>query len=238
MSFRKSLTSLFLRRVYWRLKRPTFVVLLGAPGSGKGTLAENLPFPQLSTGNLFRAEWEKQTELGKQVKPIMDKGGLVPDDLTFGILKGALPTWQYAKGATFDGFPRTDNQAVLLDGLVDDWDLVISHVFLIDVTRPDLIERISGRRTCSNKACGKSYHVRFKKPKVDGICNACGSPLYIRDDDKPEVVAARLDKYDATSGSLTRYYEKHPGFRRLKSTNADSPDAVLKTALSIIQSGR
>ncbi len=238
MSFGQTITSCFVRKVYWRLYKPTFVVLLGAPGSGKGTLAENLPVPQLSTGNLFRAEIAKKSPLGQKVKPILDRGDLVPNGLTFGIFKEQLPTWKYRKGGSLDGFPRTDIQAVLLDGLFDEWDLTIAHIFHIHVARPDLLVRLTGRRTCSNKKCGKTYHQLFKPSKVEGICDACGSPLYIRDDDSPDVVTARLDKYDATSGAVNSYYEKHPGFHRLTSSNAESQDVLLKKALAIISGAR
>ena len=184
------------------------IVMLGAPGAGKGTqakmIAEKYRIPHISTGDIFRANIKNGTELGKQAKEYMDKGQLVPDELTVKILLDRVAQEDCKNGYVLDGFPRTIPQAEVLDKALTE---LRDHIdYAIDVNVPDenIIKRMSGRRACLT--CGATYHIEHVPPKKEGICDACGNELVLRDDDKPETVKNRLDVYHKQTQPLIDYY--------------------------------
>ena len=182
------------------------IILLGAPGAGKGTqaevISEHLSIPQISTGNIIREALKSGTELGKKVQSYMDAGQLVPDDVVIDIIKDRLAAGDCSNGFILDGFPRTIAQAEALDSMKVNIDKVID----IEVADEKIIERMSGRRVCPQ--CGASYHLVYKKPVKDGICNTCAGALVQRKDDHPDVVTDRLKAYHEQTEPLKSYYEK------------------------------
>ena len=186
-----------------------FIVLLGAPGSGKGTvgkiIAEDLKLAHISTGDLFRENLKNETELGKEAKQYMDKGELVPDEVTIKMLKERLNGADVENGAVLDGFPRTGVQAVSLDNMLKEMNAKVDMALNIDVPFDEIVERIANRRSC--KGCSEIYNVVFNPPKVEGICDKCGGELYQREDQKPEVVQNRLEVYRNTAEELIKYYK-------------------------------
>ena len=187
-----------------------FIVLLGAPGSGKGTvgkiIAEDLKLAHISTGDLFRENLKNETELGKEAKQYMDKGELVPDEVTIKMLKERLNGDDVENGAVLDGFPRTGVQAVSLDNMLKEMNAKVDMALNIDVPFDEIVERIANRRSC--KGCSEIYNVVFNPPKVEGICDKCGGELYQREDQKPEVVENRLQVYSKTAEELINHYRK------------------------------
>ena len=183
-----------------------FIVLLGAPGSGKGTvgkiIAEDLKLAHISTGDLFRENLKNETELGKEAKQYMDKGELVPDEVTIKMLNGD----DVENGAVLDGFPRTGVQAVSLDNMLKEMNAKVDMALNIDVPFDEIVERIANRRSC--KGCSEIYNVVFNPPKIEGICDKCGGELYQREDQKPEVVENRLQVYSKTAEELINHYKK------------------------------
>ena len=182
------------------------LILLGAPGAGKGTQAEKicekLHIPTISTGNIIRAALKNGTEMGLKAKAYMEAGQLVPDEVVIGIIKYRLKDDDCKNGFILDGFPRTIPQAQALVDMGIDIDKVID----IEVPDEKIIARMSGRRVCSK--CANSYHMEYKKPKVDGICDACGGELVQRKDDAPETVLARLEEYHEMTEPLKGFYDK------------------------------
>lgn len=182
------------------------LILLGAPGAGKGTQAEKicekLHIPTISTGNIIRAALKNGTEMGLKAKAYMEAGQLVPDEVVIGIIKDRLKDDDCKNGFILDGFPRTIPQAQALVDMGIDIDKVID----IEVPDEKIIARMSGRRVCSK--CANSYHMEYKKPKVDGICDACGGELVQRKDDAPETVLARLKEYHEMTEPLKGFYDK------------------------------
>ncbi len=182
------------------------LILLGAPGSGKGTQAEFicnfLSIPTISTGNIIRAALKEQTEMGIKAKEFIDKGLLVPDDVVIGIIKERLVQDDCKNGFILDGFPRTIPQAQALDSMGSAIDKVVD----IEVEDEKILQRLSGRRVC--QGCGSSYHMLYKKPKVDAVCDSCGDTLVIRADDEPATIKDRLDVYHTQTEPLINYYEK------------------------------
>ena len=186
-----------------------FIVLLGAPGSGKGTvgkiIAEDLKLAHISTGDLFRENLKNETELGKEAKQYMDKGELVPNEVTIKMLKERLNGDDVENGAVLDGFPRTGVQAVSLDNMLKEMNAKVDMALNIDVPFDEIVERIANRRSC--KGCSEIYNVVFNPPKVEGICDKCGGELYQREDQKPEVVENRLQVYSKTAEELINHYK-------------------------------
>lgn len=182
------------------------LILLGAPGAGKGTQAEiicnKLGIPAISTGNIIREALKNQTPLGLQAKSYMDSGDLVPDTIIIGIIKERLAQDDCKEGFILDGVPRTVPQAEALDEM----GVVIDKVIDIEVADADIIKRLSGRRVC--ESCGSSYHVHYKPPVNEGVCNACGGKLITRKDDQPETIRERLNVYHTQTEPLKDYYAK------------------------------
>lgn len=186
------------------------IILMGPPGAGKGTQAMSLVkkygIPQIATGDMFRAAVSEGTELGKKAKACMDKGQLVPDEITVGIVRERLAKDDCKKGFLLDGFPRTTAQAEALDGILAAIKQPLTCAVNIAVPQSLLIERAVGRRVC--KKCGAAFHVAFNPPKVDGICDECGTALVQRADDTKETMESRLAVYDKATQPLIDYYEQ------------------------------
>ncbi|MBR2179381.1 MAG: adenylate kinase [Selenomonadaceae bacterium] len=186
------------------------LLLMGPPGAGKGTQAAELVkkfnIPHISTGDMFRAAVKEGTELGKQAKAVMDAGGLVPDEITIGIVKERLAKADCKKGFILDGFPRTVEQADALSKILDELGMKLTRVLNIHVPFEDLIERAVGRRIC--KSCGATYHIKFNPTQKDGVCDDCGGELYQRKDDNEETMKNRLSAYENSTKPLIDYYKK------------------------------
>ncbi len=183
-------------------------ILLGPPGAGKGTQAETIvnefKIPHVSTGDMFRKNIKEETELGKRVKEFLDKGALVPDELTIEIVKDRLLQDDCRNGFLLDGFPRTIEQANALDKVLGDMDQKLDYVVNIQVDSKLLVDRAVGRRIC--KDCGQTYHIIYNKPKKEDICDKCGGELYQRKDDTEETVANRINVYQEQTKPLIEYY--------------------------------
>jgi len=189
---------------------PTYIVLLGPPGVGKGTQAEILAsktgLPHISSGDLFRENIRNNTALGKRAKAILDRGELVPDDVTIDMVRDRLSQEDCANGAILDGFPRTPPQADALQAMLAEFHGGVDVVPFITAAPDVLVQRASGRWTC--RAAGHIYHATFNPPKVDKVCDVDGSELYQRDDDKAETVAKRIKVYLEQTAPLVNYYRK------------------------------
>ena len=210
------------------------ILLMGPPGAGKGTQAEKLieefKIPHISTGDMFRAAVKQGTELGKEAKKYMDAGGLEPDAVTIGIVRESLSKPECAEGFMLDGFPRTLDQAVALDGILKDLGIKLNGVVNISVPDSELVGRVTGRRIC--KACGATYHVTFNPSKVEDVCDKCGGNLYQRDDDKEETVKNRLGAYHNQTEPLIEYYKKQGVFMDINGLqDIDKVYADVKAAL-------
>ena len=197
-----------------------FLILLGPPMSGKGTQAAQLTrvlgIPQVSSGDLFRENIKQGTDLGLEAKGYIDRGNLVPDQITIGMVKERLNREDARGGALLDGFPRTIPQAEALDGILEELGEELSAVISIEVPEEVLVERASGRRIC--RSCGKSYHLTFHPPAEEGICDKDGGELYQREDDQPETVRQRLAVYWNQTSPLIDYYQER---ELLKKVNGD-----------------
>jgi Adenylate kinase (EC 2.7.4.3) len=183
------------------------IALFGPPGAGKGTQAKELSkhynIPHISTGDILRANVRDGTELGIKAKEYMDKGELVPDEVLIGLIRNRLTEPDCGTGYLLDGYPRTIPQADALGEILKEINKPLDSVINIEVTDEELVKRLSGRRSCT---CGESYHLVFNPPKQEGLCNACGSELYQRDDDKEEVIRQRLSVYNDKTKPLIDYY--------------------------------
>ena len=186
------------------------IIMLGAPGAGKGTqakmIADKYAVPHISTGDIFRANIKNGTELGMEAKKYMDQGQLVPDELTVRILLDRVAQPDCANGYVLDGFPRTIPQAEVLDSELTKLGDKIDYAINVDVPDENIVNRMSGRRACVT--CGATYHIVHIPPKQQGICDKCGSELILRDDDKPETVLKRLSVYHEQTQPLIDFYDK------------------------------
>ena len=184
------------------------IILMGLPGAGKGTQASEIvkkfPIPHISTGDMFRKAIKDETDLGKEAKSYMDRGELVPDEVTVGIVKERISEDDAKKGFLLDGFPRTIDQAESLSQIMSELDREIDAVINIEVPEEELMNRLTGRRICEK--CGTTYHLVFNPPKVDGICDIDGGKLYQREDDNPETVSNRLSVNVKQSKPILEYY--------------------------------
>ena len=184
------------------------IIMLGAPGAGKGTqakmIADKYHLPHISTGDIFRANIKEGTELGKQAKEYMDRGALVPDELTVKILLDRVSADDCKNGYVLDGFPRTIPQAEVLDEALTKLGDAVDLAINVEVPDENIVRRMSGRRACLK--CGATYHIEHIPPKKEGICDVCGEALVQRDDDKPETVQKRLTVYHEQTAPLIEYY--------------------------------
>ncbi len=210
------------------------LILLGPPGSGKGTqgerLQEDLELPYFATGDILRAAVKDQTDVGIKAKEYMDRGDLVPDEVLIGIIAERLESGEADHGFILDGFPRTVPQAEALDQKLQELGRSLSAAILIDAEDEEIVRRISGRRVSVKD--GHVYHVDFNPPKQEGVCDIDGSELIIRDDDKPDVVRHRLDQYHEKTAPLVDYYKKQGLLNRID--GAQSPDRVGESIRTLV----
>jgi adenylate kinase len=212
------------------------VILLGAPGAGKGTQAERIltafSVPHISTGEMLRAAVAAGTEMGLAAQKSMEAGALVPDEVVIGVVRDRLAQADAQNGFLLDGFPRTIEQAERLDAMLADAGRAITHVILIDVPEDELVERLAGRRMC--RGCGKGYHLVFDPPRREGVCDVCGAELYQRSDDNEATVRNRLEVYRAQTEPLVGYY----GERRVLKTvqgGGKMPDEVFDQVEQLLE---
>lgn len=202
------------------------LVLLGPPGSGKGTqgerLQEDLELPYWATGDILRAAVREGTQLGRSAKEYMDRGDLVPDEVIVGMIGQRIDSAEAADGFILDGFPRTAPQAEALAAKLAELGRELTAVLLIDVVDDEVVRRLGGRRTCVEN--GHVFHVDFNPPRQDGACDIDGSELVVRDDDKPEVIRHRLEQYHAKTAPLIEHYDGQSLLRRID--GAESPETV------------
>lgn len=198
------------------------IILMGGPGAGKGTqanpLVERFHFPHISTGDMFRAAIKDGTALGLKAKSYMDAGGLVPDEVTIGIVEERLAQPDCADGFLLDGFPRTLAQGQALAAILDRLGMKLDGVINIEVAEDILIPRLTGRRIC--RSCGSSYHMVFNPPEKEGVCGQCGGELYQRSDDNVDTAQNRLNVYNTQTEPLINFYEQQGLLKRI---NGDQP---------------
>lgn len=196
------------------------IVMLGAPGAGKGTQAKRIAakygIPHISTGDIFRANLKNQTELGLKAKGYMDQGLLVPDELTLELIMDRFAQDDCKNGYVLDGFPRTIPQAEALTEALAKKQEKVDYAINVDVPDESIVKRMSGRRACL--ACGGTYHIEFNPTKTEGICDACGGTLVLREDDKPETVSKRLNVYHEQTQPLIDYYTKQEILKEVDGT--------------------
>ncbi len=213
------------------------IILLGAPGAGKGTqgknLSERFKIPQISTGDILRANVRNRTALGQKAKEYMDKGALVPDDLVVSMVVERIQNEDCRNGFLLDGFPRNISQAEALGATLTGMKKSIDHVVGIEVDRKELVRRLSGRRVC--RKCGENYHTMFNPPVNMGMCDKCGSEIYQRDDDKEETIEARLKVYENETYPLIEYYSKKSLFRPIDGKGA--VDQITESIVDVITKG-
>ncbi len=196
------------------------IIMLGAPGAGKGTqakqIADKYAIPHISTGDIFRANLKAGTELGKKAKEYMDQGLLVPDELTCDLVMDRIGQDDCKNGFVLDGFPRTIPQAEALDAALTKINQKMDYAIDVDVPDENIVNRMSGRRACLN--CGATYHIVSIPTKAEGVCDRCGSPVVLRDDDQPETVKKRLDVYHEQTQPLIDYYKEQNILRTVDGT--------------------
>ncbi len=210
------------------------IIMLGAPGAGKGTQAKQIAakyeIPHISTGDIFRANIKNGTELGKKAKAYMDQGALVPDELTCDLVMDRIAQPDCEKGFVLDGFPRTIPQAEALTNALNEIGQSMDVAVDVDVPDENIVNRMSGRRACLS--CGATYHVVYNPTKTEGVCDTCGNPTVLRDDDKPETVQKRLSVYHDQTQPLIDYYKN---MNILKSVDGTQPmDKVFTDIVAIL----
>ncbi len=212
------------------------IIMLGAPGAGKGTQAKKLAakygIPHISTGDIFRANIKNGTELGQKAKVFMDQGLLVPDELVVDLIMDRFAQPDCENGYVLDGFPRTIPQAKALDEALAKNNDAVEYAIDVDVPDEAIVQRMSGRRACVN--CGATYHLETIPPKKEGICDVCEAELILRDDDKPETVLKRLNVYHEQTQPLIEYYADKKVLRTVDGTQ--DPEAVLTDIIKIVES--
>ena len=215
---------------------PNYIVMLGAPGAGKGTqakkISEETGLPHISSGDIFRENIKNETELGKKVKAIMESGELVPDDVTIAMIRDRLSREDCASGAVLDGFPRTPAQAQALENMLAEFGGKVDVVPYIEVSEQELITRLTGRRTCREN--GHIYHVVFNPPQQEGICDIDGSELVQRDDDKEGTVKNRIEVYFKQTAPLIEYYRAAGVLREID--GEQEIDAVTDQLMAVLPS--
>ena len=211
------------------------LILLGAPGAGKGTqakkLSEKYGIPKISTGDILREAMQKGTALGLKAKSYMDSGQLVPDDVVIGIVEEKLKDKECVRGWILDGFPRTLQQAQALGRILTGIRTSIGHVLNLEVNEEKIIKRISGRRSC--ESCQSTYHIYFNLPKKDGVCDSCGGRLIQRNDDKEETVRERLKVYQEKTQPLVNYYSERSLLKKIEAD--DDIENVFMRICSFVQ---
>lgn len=213
------------------------LILLGAPGAGKGTVAKMLTAldgsVQISTGDILRGAVQAGTDLGKEAKGYMDRGDLVPDSLIMGIMEKRLQESDCAKGFLLDGFPRTIPQAEALKVLLAKLGIKLDMVVSIDVPREVILDRLTTRRTCENAKCQAIYNVKSNPPKKEGVCDKCGSPVVQRADETVEAISHRLETYNQKTAPLIGFYEKEGMLHSITGTSSDAVVSAIKAHLKI-----
>ncbi len=206
------------------------LILLGAPGAGKGTVSKVLTdldgSVQISTGDILRGAVSAGTELGKTAKGYMNRGELVPDELILGIMEQRLLEKDCANGFLLDGFPRNIAQADALGAMLEKLEIELDMVVELQVPREEIVARLTSRRTCSNATCQAIYNTRFKPSKVEGVCDICGSETIQRDDETEEVILQRLETYEQQTAPLIEYYQNEGA---MISVDGTSTDAVVRS---------
>ena len=209
-------------------------IFLGAPGSGKGTqskrVASELSIPQLSTGDILREAVKNQTAVGIEAKKYMDAGDLVPDEIIVGIIKDRTAESDCEKGFILDGFPRTVEQANALQNMFQQLNQSLDKVVYLEINPEKVVERLTGRRVCS--ACGAEFHLQFKAPQKEGICDICGKDLMHRSDDHEDKIRNRLKNYEDQTAPLVTYYEEQSVLQRVKA-EGDIPE-ITKSIMAVI----
>jgi adenylate kinase len=209
------------------------LILLGPPGSGKGTqaerLQEDLELPYYATGNILRAAVRDETELGRKAKEYMDRGDLVPDEVIIGVIAERIAGHEAEDGFILDGFPRTVGQADALESRMDELGRRLTAALLIEVSDEEVVRRLGGRRTCPN---GHVFHAEFDPPESEGVCDVCGAELSIRDDDKPDVIKNRLVQYREKTEPLVSFYEDRGVLERVD--GAKTPDEVYEDVRAVL----
>ena len=210
------------------------IIMLGAPGAGKGTQAKKIAakydIPHISTGDIFRANIKNGTELGMKAKSFMDAGGLVPDEITIGMLLDRIHEADCVNGYVLDGFPRTIPQAECLTEALKKLGSGIDYAIDVDVPDENIVNRMSGRRACLK--CGATYHIVYAAPKTENVCDTCGETLVLRDDDKPETVSKRLKVYHEQTQPLIDYYTEQGVLKTVDGTR--SLDEVFQAIVEIL----
>ena len=213
------------------------LILLGAPGAGKGTVAKRLTALdgsiQISTGDILRGAVQAGTELGKEAKGFMDRGDLVPDSLIMGIMEGRLQEADCKNGFLLDGFPRTIPQAEALKALLAKLGIKLDMVVDIDVPRDVILDRLCTRRTCENSKCQAIYNVKSMPPKVEGICDKCGSKIIQRADETEAAISHRLDTYNEKTAPLVGFYRTEGIMKTVTGTSSDAVVDAIKAGLGI-----
>jgi len=213
------------------------LILLGAPGAGKGTVAKMLTqldgSVQISTGDILRGAVKAGSELGKKADAYMKAGDLVPDDLILGIMETRLKEPDCANGFLLDGFPRTIPQAEALKGMLAKNGIALDAAVNLNVPRDVILDRLTTRRTCSNSACQEIYNVKSKPPKQEGVCDKCGSPVIQRDDETEEAISKRLDTYNEKTAPLVDFYKKEGQLLDVNATSSDTVVAAIKEKIGM-----